>query len=404
MPGPGILDILSNAQPVPREPGYVYGGLLPFRKPVGGGPAEWSPTYSDAVAGLLDMVTSPMRSWRGQQMDPRDAMNVGLGLLGTNAAVSPLVKSGGPGTVGIFAGAGAKTADLAKLKRAQEMSSSGATEDAIWQATGWFKGPEGKWKFEIPDDALQVRNMEMPFFSNELAKKATGKSITELPMDARSPFVKEGNRLMEEYWKNPDAFLSPLGDYVQHPALLAAYPELGKLRVGQMSGAYLGGYSPSDKTLRYGGGILGMKNVPQRSVVAHELNHAVEDIEGFAKGGNTLMAFQNKEAWDILKRIRKELRTPSTVEQYAKSAWQSDVVTPEILADYKKNYLPSIRKAAKDYDAAAQSTAAEEYYKRLAGEAAARATQKRLDMTPEELATTHPRKSYDVPWDRLIIK
>ena len=53
----------------------------------------------------------------------------------------------------IFAGPGAKTADLLKLNVARRMEEAGATADDILQNTGWFKGMEGKWKFEIPDNA-----------------------------------------------------------------------------------------------------------------------------------------------------------------------------------------------------------------------------------------------------------
>src|SRR3990167_10187275 len=51
----------------------------------------------------------------------------------------------------IFAGPGAKTADLLKLNVAQRMEQAGAKAEEILKSTGWFKGMEGKWKYEIPD-------------------------------------------------------------------------------------------------------------------------------------------------------------------------------------------------------------------------------------------------------------
>jgi len=44
-----------------------------------------------------------------------------------------------------------------------------------------------------------------------------------------------------------------------------------------------------------------------------------------------------------------------------------------------------------------------EQYKRLSGEAEARATQARMNMTPEERQATFPLESYDVPVNELIM-
>ena len=43
-------------------------------------------------------------------------------------------------------------------------------------------------------------------------------------------------------------------------------------------------------------------------------------------------------------------------------------------------------------------------YRRLAGEAEARAVQSRMDMTPEQRRATFPFDSYDVPRDKLILR
>lgn len=48
-----------------------------------------------------------------------------------------------------FAGQKASTANLEHLKNAQEMETLGADMESIRKATGWFKGRDGKWRFEI---------------------------------------------------------------------------------------------------------------------------------------------------------------------------------------------------------------------------------------------------------------
>ena len=46
--------------------------------------------------------------------------------------------------LGIFAGVGAKTADLAKLATAKEMAETGSDAKSIWNKTGWFQGADDK--------------------------------------------------------------------------------------------------------------------------------------------------------------------------------------------------------------------------------------------------------------------
>ena len=57
----------------------------------------------------------------------------------------------------MFGGCLAKTADLNALKKAERMQARGADQAAIWKKTGWFRGVDDKWRFEIPDDAITVR-------------------------------------------------------------------------------------------------------------------------------------------------------------------------------------------------------------------------------------------------------
>lgn len=63
---------------VERDPNYEYGNILPFRKPVAGGPAQWGLGYSNALKSLYDAFTAPGRALQGEQMTPEDAMNFAL--------------------------------------------------------------------------------------------------------------------------------------------------------------------------------------------------------------------------------------------------------------------------------------------------------------------------------------
>lgn len=86
-------------QRVPRDPAYEYGSLLPFRKPKAGGPAEWNPAYSDAIASLWNTFTAPGRAIQGNA-DIGDALETGLSMMGVGGTIGPVVsKAGGPGTL-----------------------------------------------------------------------------------------------------------------------------------------------------------------------------------------------------------------------------------------------------------------------------------------------------------------
>ena len=96
------------------------------------------------------------------------------------------------------------------------------------------------------------------------------------------------------------------------------------------------------------------------NVALHELQHGVQEIEGFAKGGS-----------------------PSTVMTKLQ---QSN-------PDEYQRLLSSSQNLNDIYDNA---------YKRIAGEVEARAVQKRRNMTPEQRIAKFPLESYDRPVESLL--
>jgi hypothetical protein len=282
-----------------------------------------------------------------------------------------------PSMAGMFVGKGSKTWDVLNATKAQEMANKGVDPKTIWKETGTFKGPDGMWRQEI-DDSGALFNA-----STVGGKKVENDLVVGMNGMDLGPTV---------------------GGILDHPKLNAAYP--GGVTQSTMIG---------NKNTLFGDGVHGSyshgaltvnapaKAADARSTTLHELQHAIQDKEGFALGGNSKFAFNDKRAFDILKGIKQKMLAPMSVDDYAKNAWQSDVVTPEILADYKKSYLKSM-KITPELDRAAQETAAREYYKRLAGEAEARATQARMNMNMAQRREVFPLDSYDVPIDQLIVR
>lgn len=100
-----------------------------------------------------------------------------------------------------------------------------------------------------------------------------------------------------------------------------------------------------------------------------------------------------------------EMRQVMPLEEYAKAAWSSDVVTKEIAEDYAKNYVPAVAKPiSPEMQRAAQETIAKEWYTRLAGEAEARNVQARMNMTMDERIALPPWVTQDVPTDQQIVR
>lgn len=136
-----------------------------------------------------------------------------------------------------------------------------------------------------------------------------------------------------------------MGEAFRHPDLYAAYDDLAARpfafeMAGNTFGEMRGAYWPESDRFYVGG-----PREEQLSTAAHELQHGVQKREGFARGGDSGQFNQQS--------------------------------TP---------YSP--RQA----------------YQRLAGEAEARAVQKRLDYTPEQRRAIYPLDDYDVPLDELIFR
>ena len=151
-----------------------------------------------------------------------------------------------------FAGKKAKTADRTAFNKARRMEKSGASKDEIFKATGWVKGKDGKWRFEIADDLSKI-NLKL------LREKG---SVT-------------------------------LGEIYDNPALYAAYPELKDMKVTTRFPGFLhsifevGHYNPTTKTISieasWDSPIFG--KMPYHALI-HEIQHAIQHIEGFAWGGS----------------------------------------------------------------------------------------------------------------------
>lgn len=130
--------------------------------------------------------------------------------------------------------------------------------------TGWFRGADGKWRFEISDENADLLNLPEP-----------GKTL-------------------------------PLRSVLYHPDLFALYRELGEdIRVTTkvLKPHQLGSFNSETNVLtlnsQYRDALMRGAPEDQDSIVRalettlHEVQHAIQEIEDFARGGGPNMALRN---------------------------------------------------------------------------------------------------------------
>jgi len=262
----------------------------------------------------------------------------------------------------IFVGENSKTWNKANAAKAVELEKAGASPEDIWSTTGTFRGPEGKLRQEISDQNLAIKDY-----------RNTGGAIV-----------------------------------INHPELQAGYEQIPRgIKVrpsSQIEG--LAAYEAPKRELDWQMGEGGTIHVPSgehlpRDIYAHELQHAVQAKEGFARGGSPSQMILVLE--DLAKKKREEART------FFDLSTNNDPLNPQIIKPGARQKGLALEKQARLLEDKAMMAyhseqAKMDLYNQLAGEAEARAVQARINMTPAERQAKFPYESYDVPLNQLIIR
>ena len=176
-----------------------------------------------------------------------------------------------------LAGQYSQTAKLNSLSGAVRMNENGTPMDTIRERTGWWLGKDGKWRYEIDDSALS--------------------------------FDRNGYTDNAVY----------LADYARHDKLFAAYPWLRgvKLKVVDVvaGNENLNGlYNHHDDTIYLKDGRTDKQ---MKSTLLHELQHVIQEYEGFATGANpnAAAALLLNSAYNDLKRDSRFAKIKSPDEK-----------------------------------------------------------------------------------------
>ena len=145
------------------------------------------------------------------------------------------------------------------LEAARAMAASGKTSEEIRAVTGWFTGMDGKMRWEIPDEAAFT---DEAHFLEVLRKSGFSSDDIE---SARETGV-------------------PLHAILDHPELFSAYPAARSIsvRLDWKPASRLGSYSNARISLN--ATKLRRNSREMLSTLLHEIQHWIQDKEGFARG------------------------------------------------------------------------------------------------------------------------
>ncbi len=256
---------------------------------------------------------------------------------------------------------------LNDLRVAKEMEAT-KTPQEIRLATGWEKGVDGKWRYEVADGKLSG-------------------TLSSEPVS------------LSEVWSDEQLF--------------TAYPQLKEIQINvePFNGKYSAMNFPDENKIT----VYKSRNgsIPQsgNSFITHEIQHSIQEIEGFSLGSNidveidkvnakanNLSFEEYKDAISSfeteLENKKQELDQINNSKRWNKS-WKAAGVEVEI------NKLKAELKKLVNTTASEQE--AFDNYRKSAGEVEARNVQSRLELTPEERRNTLLAETADVvPEDQIL--
>lgn len=318
---------------------------------------------------------------------------------------------------------------LDNLSVAREMEAEKKDAKVIKLATGWERGADGKWRYEIAD---------MKYFGKGDAgyQKAREKQPWSKELDGLSDRILNCEELPESVYQrfdelaqNEDDFKTDylnrekphLADWVENDELFNAYPDLKRVKMvftNQMPANVGGSYNEREHTIIVNTNYVG----DIASVLAHEVQHAIQHIEGFARGGSPKRMksdfLEAKAEWAARAYAHELEETAKALgEDYNQLAVEQalikeyeDMDMSDWLPD-KDTRIKGFNYFARGYADRSLDDAIKRFrlsestrdnfdpyveYRRLAGEVEARNVEKRMDMSAEERRASLAAETEDV--------
>lgn len=292
-----------------------------------------------------------------------------------------------------------QTIRMDNLDVAKQMEDEKKDAKIIKMATGWEKGVDGKWRYEMPDAKIK-----------DTIDVGGGNIVKRFEEDM--------------LWTD-----GKLEDAVDAPKLFEAYPQLKNIKIhtdAVMNDMPSNGeYNPQTKTITIHADELKYLN----SILNHEIQHVIQHEEGFAHGGTPEQVERDfnaaKAEWKArsyafeLEEKAKEMGGEYNQSEVEKALIQEykDMDMPEFIPD-KETRIKGFNYFARGYADRSMDDAIKRFrldrfqrtdfdsyqeYRKLAGEVESRNVEKRLGMTDEERRNSLASETEDVNRDEQIV-
>ena len=292
-----------------------------------------------------------------------------------------------------------QTIRMDNLDVAKQMEEAKKDAKVIKMATGWEKGVDGKWRYEMPDAKIK-----------DTIDVGGGNIVKRFEEDM--------------LWTD-----GKLEDAVDAPKLFEAYPQLKNIKIhtdAVMNDMPSNGeYNPQTKTITIHADELKYLN----SILNHEIQHVIQREEGFAHGGTPEQVEKDFNAAKVEWKARSyafelEEKAKEMGGEYNQSAVEKaliqeykDMDMPEFIPD-KETRIKGFNYFARGYADRSMDDAIKRFrldrfqrtdfdsyqeYRKLAGEVESRNVEKRLGMTDEERRNSLAEETEDVNRDEQIV-
>lgn len=192
-----------------------------------------------------------------------------------------------------FAGRESRTANHSLLQQAEQMEQQGSNAETIRQETGWFRGDDKLWRYEIDDSKAwfsdkgdaQFRKMHPEYARYlELWDKMAAGEMTEEDSTEFDKLDETWGRTPGRLYERVQSGAATLADVMEHEELYKAYPDIAKTRVEfvDLPNGVNGEYVQKYDVIRLNKDLRGEHEIMR--TLLHEVQHRIQQAEGFASG------------------------------------------------------------------------------------------------------------------------
>ena len=313
-----------------------------------------------------------------------------------------------------YVGVQGQNVDRDALREARIMEKNGEDAEDIRKATGWFRGADRMWRYEVDNgtdefnrkgDNLKTENPDYAEY-----KSLWGKMQDMTITDGEWKRLQELTKVVKP--KNA-ADGGKLSEYLKAPGLYEQYPQLKDitLRFEEMEEGLRGYYAHGKNEIVLNRDFLGeYASDKAKSTLLHEVQHWIQNYEGFASGasteywqnmlasGNEIVTKDMQEQTRSLQSLRNRYPGIDRLARHAeKYVSEHDAEAYEDV--YRQAAEAGINEGVLDYyrglrdfvmNPMKESRAPFELYRDTAGEIEARDVQKRMDYTAEQRRAEKP--------------